>query len=63
MFFFLNFGRWDLVKEGNVTYKDGDRIVLYTKALKTWAKWVDSDVDTTKTKVIFQGVSPDHWEE
>ncbi|XP_019193436.1 PREDICTED: protein trichome birefringence-like 41 [Ipomoea nil] len=54
---------WDLVKEGNVTYKDGDRIVLYTKALKTWAKWVDSDVNTTKTKVFFQGVSPDHWEE
>nr|GMC72701.1 protein trichome birefringence-like 43 [Ipomoea batatas] len=54
---------WDWVREGNVTYKDGDRVVLYTKALKTWAKWVDSEVDTKKTKVFFQGVSPDHWQD
>ncbi|CAH9135525.1 unnamed protein product [Cuscuta epithymum] len=52
---------WDFVQEGNITYKDANRLVLYSKALKTWAKWVESEVDTTKTKVFFQGVSPDHW--
>ncbi|XP_009790373.1 protein trichome birefringence-like 43 [Nicotiana tabacum] len=51
---------WDLVQDGNSTYKDGPRLTLYEKALDTWAKWVDSEVDTTKTKVFFQGVSPDH---
>lgn len=40
--------------------KDMDRLVAYEKALNTWAKWVQTDVDSTKTKVIFQGVSPDH---
>ncbi|XP_070037523.1 protein trichome birefringence-like 43 isoform X2 [Nicotiana tomentosiformis] len=51
---------WDFVQDGNSTYKDGNRLTLYEKALNTWAKWVDSEVDTTKTKVFFQGVSPDH---
>ena len=37
-----------------------DRLVAYEKALQTWANWVDSQVDPTKTKVFFQGVSPDH---
>ncbi|VFQ64418.1 unnamed protein product [Cuscuta campestris] len=54
---------WDFVEDGNVTYRDGDRLVLYTKALETWARWVDLEVDTTKTKVFFQGVSPDHWQD
>lgn len=51
---------WDLVQEGRKTYKDMNRLVLYEKALKTWAKWVDSTIDPRKTKVFFQGVSPDH---
>ncbi|KAK9901919.1 hypothetical protein M0R45_001853 [Rubus argutus] len=51
---------WDLIQEGNVTYKDMDRLVAYEKGLNTWAKWVDTNVDQTKTRVFFQGVSPDH---
>lgn len=37
-----------------------DRLFAYEKALNTWAKWVDTNVDPTKTRVFFQGVSPDH---
>nr|XP_016470331.1 PREDICTED: protein trichome birefringence-like 43 [Nicotiana tabacum] len=51
---------WDLVQDGNSTCKNAPRLILYEKALNTWAKWVDSEVDTTKTKIFFQGVSPDH---
>ncbi|XP_057954746.1 protein trichome birefringence-like 43 [Malania oleifera] len=51
---------WDLIGEGNATYTDMDRLVAYKKGLTTWAKWVDSNVDLAKTKVFFQGVSPDH---
>ena len=36
-------------------------LVAYEKALNTWAKWVNSTVDTKKTKIFFQGVSPDHF--
>ncbi|KAI4306055.1 hypothetical protein L6164_029367 [Bauhinia variegata] len=59
----LHVGRkqpWDFIRDGNHTYKDMDRLVAYEKGLKTWANWVDNNIDTTKTKVFFQGVSPDH---
>ncbi|KAK3039046.1 hypothetical protein RJ639_028497 [Escallonia herrerae] len=51
---------WDFIEDGNNTYKDMDRLVAYRKALNTWARWIDSNVDPTKTQVFFQGVSPDH---
>lgn len=53
--------RWEEVRYGvNNVHKDIDRMMAYEKALKTWARWVDSSVDPGKTKVFFQGVSPDH---
>ncbi|KAL6193676.1 hypothetical protein ACLB2K_034760 [Fragaria x ananassa] len=59
----LHVGRkqpWDVIQVGNQTYEDMDRLVAYEKALNTWATWVDSNVNPAKTKVFFQGVSPDH---
>lgn len=52
--------RWDIIQEGNNTFKDMDRLVAYEKGLNTWAKWIDDNVDINKTRVFFQGVSPDH---
>ncbi|KAF5208323.1 Trichome birefringence-like family, partial [Thalictrum thalictroides] len=51
---------WMFIQEGNQVFKDMDRLVAYEKALRTWAKWVDSNINPAKTKVYFQGVSPDH---
>lgn len=56
----VSFCRWDFIREGNHTYKDMDRLVAYEKGLKTWAKWVEDNVNPKKTRVFFQGVSPDH---
>ncbi|KAJ4711575.1 Trichome birefringence-like family [Melia azedarach] len=52
---------WDYIEYDNKILKDMDRMDAFRRALTTWAKWVDSDVDTTKSKVIFQGVSPSHY--
>ncbi|EEF36492.1 conserved hypothetical protein [Ricinus communis] len=52
--------RWKFIQEGNSIYQDMDRLVAYEKALSTWAEWVDTNVNPTKTIVFFQGVSPDH---
>eukprot|EP00257_Ricinus_communis_P026929 XP_025014343.1 protein trichome birefringence-like 43 [Ricinus communis] len=51
---------WKFIQEGNSIYQDMDRLVAYEKALSTWAEWVDTNVNPTKTIVFFQGVSPDH---
>lgn len=51
---------WDLIVYGNYSVPDMDRMTAYTIALNTWATWIDSNVDPTKARVFFQGVSPDH---
>ncbi|KAJ8900286.1 hypothetical protein K2173_024926 [Erythroxylum novogranatense] len=43
---------WDYVQEGDTIIKDMDRMAAFRKGLTTWAKWVDSDVDTTKTSLF-----------
>lgn len=33
----------------------------FRHGLTTWGNWVDSEVDTNKTRVFFQGISPSHY--
>ncbi|WCJ23605.1 TRICHOME BIREFRINGENCE-LIKE 43 [Euphorbia peplus] len=51
---------WDMIQEGRALHKDMDRLVAYKKALVTWATWIRHNINPTKTRVFFQGVSPDH---
>ncbi|CAN0917117.1 Protein trichome birefringence-like 38, partial [Linum grandiflorum] len=52
---------WKYIQDGKKISKDMDPITAFTKAMNTWAKWVDLTVNTTKTTVFFQGVSPSHY--
>ncbi|KAG8386458.1 hypothetical protein BUALT_Bualt03G0150800 [Buddleja alternifolia] len=52
---------WDYIEVGGKLYKDMDRVVAFGKAINTWARWVDTNIDPTKTKVLFQGISPSHY--
>ena len=54
--------RWDYVQVGNTVKKDMDRLEAFYQGLTTWARWVEMNVDPSKTKVIFQGISPTHYE-
>ncbi|CAN8290934.1 unnamed protein product [Cochlearia groenlandica] len=53
---------WDYIRDGSSLVKDMNRLDAFHKGLTTWARWVDQNVDTTKTKVFFQGISPTHYE-
>ncbi|XP_057724955.1 protein trichome birefringence-like 41 [Arachis stenosperma] len=52
---------WDYIEVGGQVMKDMDRMKAFQKALETWAAWVDTNVDPTKVKVFFQGISPSHY--
>jgi hypothetical protein len=57
----LALGSWDYIQVGDTVIKDTDRTQAFTRALHTWANWVDANLVQTNTKVFFQGISPSHY--
>ncbi|KFK44758.1 hypothetical protein AALP_AA1G299000 [Arabis alpina] len=53
---------WQYIRDGSSLVRDMNRLDAFYKGLSTWARWVDQNVDTTKTRVFFQGISPTHYE-
>ncbi|XP_068303884.1 protein trichome birefringence-like 39 [Pyrus communis] len=53
---------WDYLEERGKLYNDMNRLVAFYKGMTTWGRWVDQNVDPSKTKVFFQGISPTHYE-
>ncbi|CAL9105775.1 unnamed protein product [Musa textilis] len=52
---------WDYMQDGGQTVNDMNRTVAFSRALATWANWVDSSINSSTTRVFFQGISPDHY--
>nr|GEY16025.1 protein ESKIMO 1-like [Tanacetum cinerariifolium] len=46
--------------EGATEFDQVDRPVAYTRVLKTWAKWVDENINPNRTIVFFNSMSPLH---
>ncbi|VVA94250.1 unnamed protein product [Arabis nemorensis] len=67
----FNTGHWwthQKTYEGKGYYQEGNRVYerlevkeAYTKALNTWADWIDSNINITKTRVFFVGYSSSHF--
>lgn len=53
--------RWDYMESGGSYYQDMDRLAAMEKGLRTWADWVDKNIDVTRTRVFFQAISPTHY--
>lgn len=51
---------WDYMDSGGTLYQDMDRVVALERGLRTWAKWVDKNVDPSTTLVFFQSIPPTH---
>ncbi|KAF5478533.1 hypothetical protein F2P56_005084 [Juglans regia] len=54
------FQTWDYFQIGNTLVKEMDHMKAYKIGLTTWGKWIDSNIDPSKTRVFFQGVSAAH---
>ncbi|PSR95051.1 hypothetical protein CEY00_Acc25806 [Actinidia chinensis var. chinensis] len=52
---------WDSMDAGGSLYQDMDRLIALERGLRTWARWVDANVDATRTRVFFQSISPTHY--
>ncbi|CAA0827488.1 Protein trichome birefringence-like 3 [Striga hermonthica] len=51
---------WGTFANGEEGYEELDAPVSYKVGLKTWANWVDSNVNPNKTRVFFTTMSPTH---
>lgn len=52
---------WDYMEAEGSLYQDMDRLAAFERGMTTWAHWVDANIDPTKTRVFFQGISPTHY--
>lgn len=55
------FYREDYYQEGNHVYPRLKVLDAFTRALTTWARWVDQKIDASVTQVFFRGYSITHF--
>lgn len=48
-------------KEGDFLYPQFDAVVAYKRALKTWANWIDNNIDPARQLVFYRGYSSAHF--
>lgn len=51
----------DYYQEGSHVYKQLDVAEAFRRAMTTWGRWVDSNVNPQKTHVLFRGYSASHF--
>ncbi|WCJ34035.1 Protein trichome birefringence [Euphorbia peplus] len=51
----------DYYQEGSHVYNELNVLEAFRKALTTWARWVDHNVNPTKSLVFFRGYSASHF--
>ncbi|KAM7276437.1 hypothetical protein ACFE04_018303 [Oxalis oulophora] len=52
--------RWDIYRYKGNLIKDMKKDFPFKVAMNTWAQWMDSHIDSTKTRVFFRSYSPVH---
>ncbi|XP_061355012.1 protein trichome birefringence-like 2 [Gastrolobium bilobum] len=67
----FNTGHWwthEKTSKGENYYQEGNHVYprlevqdAYTRALTTWARWVDRNIDANQTQVFFRGYSSSHF--
>lgn len=60
-FCILCFHREDYYQEGNHVHPRLKVLEAYKRALLSWARWVDKNIDSNRTLVFFRGYSVTHF--
>ncbi|XP_030926420.1 protein trichome birefringence [Quercus lobata] len=70
-FIIFNTGHWwthektskgkDYYQEGSHVYGELNVLEAFRKALTTWARWVDANINPSKSQVFFRGYSDTHF--
>lgn len=53
--------RKNYYKEGDYLYPEFDSVEAYRRALRTWASWIDKNVNPAKQLVFYRGYSSAHF--
>ena len=53
--------RRNYFQEGNYVHPQLKMLEAYKKALNTWARWVDKNINVNKTRVFFRGYVHTHY--
>ncbi|KAH1194801.1 Protein trichome birefringence [Glycine max] len=53
--------RQDYYQEGSHVYAELNVLEAFRRALTTWSKWVDANINPSKTMVFFRGYSASHF--
>ncbi|XP_058219611.1 protein trichome birefringence-like 42 isoform X2 [Rhododendron vialii] len=54
------FRKWDLFQYRGKLIQEMDIESAFEMAMKTWAQWIDQNVESNKTNVFFRSISPEH---
>ncbi|KAI3857367.1 hypothetical protein MKW92_000661 [Papaver armeniacum] len=54
---------WDAIQQEGMVVQNLEAEIAFGMAMKTWAYWIDLNVDPAKTTVIFRSISPEHKRE
>ncbi|XP_021292794.1 protein trichome birefringence-like 2 [Herrania umbratica] len=67
----FNTGHWwthEKTSKGEDYYQEGDYVYprlkvlkAYQKALTTWSRWIDKNIDSSRTQIFFRGYSVTHF--
>ncbi|XVF58611.1 hypothetical protein PTKIN_Ptkin07bG0080200 [Pterospermum kingtungense] len=57
----VNRKRWDWFQYKKKVFADMKVETAFKVAMKTWARWIEKNVDTSKTTVYFRSMSPAHF--
>lgn len=57
----VKFSRKDYYQEGSHVYDEMNVLEAFRRAITTWGRWVDTNVNPSKSIVLFRGYSASHF--